>query len=235
MRADTDIDDNTPTQSDKAGWRRGLQQTDFRRLSVDDFRRYGQEAKVIQAYTDDQDDEELGCLVAIIEEHARRYYQLRTETTAPKGKEVRDEAIRLASALVGVIGTLDASSDALLDKFSTLLDEMGVQIGEAHQVVNKMLDAANQLSGPAMPGRPSHEHLDEFTLELAQMFNGHFDLDFTVEFSVTGDPITSPSYLLWMLIKHFDPSVDERSLRTAINRANTKLKKEFGSLGENPP
>jgi hypothetical protein len=64
MPADTDIDDNTPTQSDKIGWRRGRQKTESWRLSTDDLRRYGQKAKVIGDDINAEDVEALANLDA---------------------------------------------------------------------------------------------------------------------------------------------------------------------------
>jgi hypothetical protein len=234
MPADTEFDDNTPTQSDKIGWRRGLQQTHFRRLSADELRRYELEAKVIQARSIEQgeeDDENLGDRAAIIEECASHYYPRRTEMMSPKGANRRDEAVRIVDAARTFLEALDNASDITLDS----LDDLGGEVGGSHRAVIKTLTAAAHLIGPAPAGRPSHEHLDDFGFELARMFSGHYDMNFTVEFSDAGEPITPASYFLWMLIRHFDPGVDEGSLRTAITRANTKLKKEIEALGENPP
>jgi hypothetical protein len=223
MPADTEFDDNTPTQSDKIGWRRGLQQTHFRRLSADELRRYELEAKVIQARSSEQgeeDNENLGDRAAIFEECARRYYRQQIETTSPKGADRRGEAVRIADAARMLLQALNEASDNTLDS----LDDLGGEVRGSHRAVTKTLTAVAQLVGPAQAGRPSHHHLDDFAFELVTIINAHYDVDFSVDFSDDKEPIPPASVFLWMLIKHFVPDVNEGSLRTSMRRANKKLK-----------
>jgi hypothetical protein len=232
MPADTDIDNNTPTQSDKIGWRRGLQQTNFRRLSADQLQQYGVEAKVIHALTDGhggEGDQDLGYLAAIIEELARRYYRRQIETTSPKGADRRGEAVRIADAARMLLQALNEASDNTLDS----LDDLGGEVRGSHRAVTKTLTAVAQLVGPAQAGRPSHHHLDDFAFELVTIINAHYDVDFSVDFADDREPIPPASVFLWMLIKHFVPDVNEGSLRTSMRRANKKLK-QVSSLRENP-
>jgi hypothetical protein len=235
MPADTDTDDNTPTQSDKIGWRRGLQQTDSHRLNADQLREIESDAGVTPACADDQRDEDVSDRAAIFEASASRYYSRRTEVMSPKGADRRGEAARILDAATIFLEALDNASDTTLNS----LNDLGGEVGELHRAATKTLTAAAQLTGPAPAGRPSHEHLDDFVYELVTMielyYNPNFKVDFfKVYFTDDGEPVPPASVFLWRLVKHFDPRVKEGSLRTAMRRANQKLR-EANSVRENPP
>jgi hypothetical protein len=221
MPADKDASDNTPVQADKVGWRRGLQPTDFRRLTADQLRQYEADARVTLAPAHDQGDEGIGDHVADFEACASRYYVRRTEMTSPERADRRDEAVRIADAASMLLQALNEASDITLDR----LNALGGVIGGLHQAATKTLTAATQLVGPTSAGRPSHDHLDNFVYELVLTINQHYGRDFKVDFTDAGDPIPAVSVFLWRLVKHFDPNVDEGSLRTAMRRARSDVRK----------
>ncbi|GEO42764.1 hypothetical protein SAE02_69120 [Skermanella aerolata] len=220
MPVDKNASDNIPVQAEKIGWRRALQQTDFHRLSADQLRQYEMDAGVAVNPGDDRGDKEVGDPIADFEAYATRYYARRTETTSPERAERRGEAIRIADAASMLIHAINEASDITLDR----LDILGGVIGELHQAATKTLTAATQLVGPASAGRPSHEHLDDFIYELVLTIDQHYGLEFRVDFTDDGDPIPAVSVLLWLLVKHFVPDVDEGSLRTAMKRARTDIR-----------
>jgi hypothetical protein len=218
MPADNDISDTNPMQTDRIGWRRGLQLTDFRRLSADQLREYELPIGVTPLHADNQGDEDVGGRVANFEACASRYYARRTEMTSPERADRRGEAVRIADAARLWLQALDDASDITLDS----LDKLGGEVGASHRAVTKMLTAAAELSGPGSAGRPSHEHLDDFVYELATMIDVFYDVELKVYFTDAGQPIPAVSEFLWRLVKHFDPGVDEGSLRTAMKRAKQR-------------
>jgi hypothetical protein len=218
MPADNDASDNIPVQADKVGWRRGLQQTDSHRLTADQLREYESDAHVTPACADDQRDEDVSDRAAIFEACASRYYSRRTEMTSPKGADRRDEAVSAADVIRMLLQVLNKLSDKTLDD----LDDLGGEVGELHRAATKTLTAAAQLVGPAPAGRPSHEHLDDFVYELVTMTELCYDPGFKVYFTDDGQPVPAVSEFLWRLVKHFDPGVDEGSLRTAMRRAKQR-------------
>jgi hypothetical protein len=215
MPVDENASHNIPVQAENIGWRRGLQPADFRRLTVNQLRQYEADAGVAVAPEDDQSDKEVGDPIADFEACASRYYARRTERTSPKRADRRDEAIRIADAASMLIDAIDGASDITLDRF----DILGGVIGELHQAATKTLTAATQLVGPAPAGRPSHDHLDDFVHQLALTIDQHYGCELRVDFTDAGEPILPVSVFLWRLVKHFDPDVDEGSLRTAMKRA----------------
>jgi hypothetical protein len=129
MPTDKDASDNIPVQADKIGWRRGLQPTDFRRLTANQLRQYEADARVTLASADDQGDEDVDDPVADFEACASRYFARRTEMTSPEQADCRDETIQITDVITMLLQALDGASDITLDRINAL----GGVVGGLHQ------------------------------------------------------------------------------------------------------